>query len=509
MISGNSVGLNGISTLLVKVYHKECRGYKVFRWIRCSSEEAGMRHLVLRLFPVFAVLSFLFFVLPVAAPADELTELITGKASEPSVTNDKVIAKESSKNEDRKIQQRLTLIFAELESLRGITLSVSQGVVTLQGQVDTASAESKAVQLAGQVEGVVEVQNQLVVTRSVESRLENTAEKLRRIGVQVLYSLPLFMLALLVFTVMWLIGRWLSYRKRLILKIAPNAFIANLIGQFIHAVFILSGLILVLNLLDATAFLSTILGAAGLVGLAVGFAVKDTVENYIASILLSVRNPFEENDFVNIDGMEGNVARLTSRAAILISPDGNHIRIPNSTVFKAVIVNYTRNPERRFQFQVGISTNQDLMQAQSLALGTLDAMEGVLDDPKPLVLIDQLGDSNVELLIYAWVNQSRHSFAMVRSEAIRLVKEAFDAAGISMPEPTFNLHIADAGSTARQLPEQQTTRHSAAVTTDQTFSVSATDMQDIRVDRTVEQQVAEEQNQSDGVNLLDKNAPQE
>ena len=105
---------------------------------------------------------------------------------------------------------------------------------------------------------------------------------------------------------------------------------------------------------------------------------RDTVENYIASILLSLRNPFEVNDLVNIDGNEGNVVRLTTRATILISPDGNHIRIPNSTVFKAVIVNFTRNAERRFQFDVGIDTQQDLLEAQALALQALSSIEGVL-----------------------------------------------------------------------------------------------------------------------------------
>ena len=94
--------------------------------------------------------------------------------------------------------------------------------------------------------------------------------------------------------------------------------------------------------------------------------VKDTVENYIASILLSLRNPFEFNDFVDIGGNLGNVARLTTRATILISPDGNHIRIPNAMVFKAVIMNYTRNPQRRFQFDIGVDSAQDLKVAQHM-----------------------------------------------------------------------------------------------------------------------------------------------
>jgi small-conductance mechanosensitive channel len=84
------------------------------------------------------------------------------------------------------------------------------------------------------------------------------------------------------------------------------------------------------------------------------------VENYIASILLSLRQPFSPNDHVVIEGYEGLVLRLTSRATLLMSFDGNHIRIPNAMVYKSVIVNYTRNPRRRISFQVGVGTDVNL-----------------------------------------------------------------------------------------------------------------------------------------------------
>jgi small-conductance mechanosensitive channel len=181
----------------------------------------------------------------------------------------------------------------------------------------------------------------------------------------------------------------------------------------------------------------TIAGALGIFGLALGFATPDTVENYIASILLSLRQPFSPEDHVIVDGWEGKLVRLTPRATILMSLDGNHIRIPNSTVFKSVIQNFTANPLRRFDFSVGVDTAVDLDWARSIALQTLNGMKGVLDDPAPQCLVQKLGDSNVNLLLLASVDQHQSKFGKTRSEALRQIKEAYDDTGIVMPEPIY------------------------------------------------------------------------
>lgn len=180
---------------------------------------------------------------------------------------------------------------------------------------------------------------------------------------------------------------------------------------------------LALNILDATNLIATILSAAGIVGLAIGFAVRDTVENYIASILLSLRNPFEVNDLVKIENQEGRVAKLTSRATMLISLDGNNIRIHNSTVYKAIITNYTRNPQRRFQFVVNIDRGQDILKVQALVVKTLKTVT-VYGNAQPAALIQELGDGSVQLQILGWVDQAHNNFQQVRSEAIRAVKQA-------------------------------------------------------------------------------------
>jgi small-conductance mechanosensitive channel len=183
------------------------------------------------------------------------------------------------------------------------------------------------------------------------------------------------------------------------------------------------------------------------VGLALGFAVRDTVENFIASVLLSLRQPFRPNDFVDIQGDMGTVARLTSRATILISPEGNHIRIPNATVYKGRIVNFTRDPQRRFDFDLGVDADADQAAALSIAVDALKSLPFVLDDPEVGAWVKEVGDSNVVLTFTGWVDQSAVNFPKARGEAIRIAKTALEAAGFGLPEPIYRVRL-DASTSA-------------------------------------------------------------
>ncbi|MBK1701508.1 mechanosensitive ion channel family protein [Thiococcus pfennigii] len=451
------------------------------------------------------------WLLIVASPrADELTDLLTGKKEEAAISSEQVISAGTSEKDDARIRKRLQAIYAEIQGLKSLSVRVSGGIVFLSGEVESAATETMALAFARKVEGVVKVESTISVNRELQPRLRAMWAKLVKLAQQVLVGLPLFLLALGVLALFWITGRWLAARQGVFRRIAPNHFIAHLLGQLTHLSFVIAGLVMALSLLDATALLSTILGAAGIIGLAVGFAVRDTVENYIASILLSLRNPFQVSDFVDVGGHQGNVVKLTSRATILLSPDGNHIRIPNATVFKAVIVNYTRNPERRFEFDVGVDTDQDLPMAQSLALRTLLAVTGVLHDPKPLVVVQSLGDSNVILRCYAWIDQMQVDFLKVRSEAIRAVKSAFDGAGVVMPEPIYKVRLFDAGSAAAASAEREDrVRAKGPPEVRRAAAVGSIATGDVSVDRTIEEKVEASGADDDTDNLLSPDAARE
>lgn len=438
--------------------------------------------------------------LPVLAAAD---------AQEAPTESPPAIAQESSPQDDGRIADRLRGIFAEIDSLRGVEVSVSAGVVELGGEVDSLASAARAARLAGQVAGVVDVQNELTIDRDLDNRIESTRQTLASVARQIVAGLPLFLVALGVFFAFWLLGAGLGRRQRLFRRISPNVFIASLLGQIARLLFIVIGLVLALVLLDATALLGTILGAAGILGLAVGFAVRDTVENYIASILLSLRNPFDVNDLVDVSGQQGNVVKLTSRATILLSPEGNHVRIPNATVFKAVIINYTRMPERRFEFDVGVDTDHDLVAAQQVALDTLASVPGVLHDPPTMTIVHALGDSCVVLRCFGWVDQRKNSFIKVRSEAIRRVKEAFDQAGIVMPEPVYRLRITDRVEASDKSPSSAPMRSEPPSRDPSSTAIRTGEVTDVGVDRTIEERVIADARSGEGENLLSQKADKE
>ncbi|MGD9849687.1 MAG: mechanosensitive ion channel family protein [Nitrospirales bacterium] len=305
----------------------------------------------------------------------------------------------------------------------------------------TREAHAKAIELAARVEGVVSVKDEIRQERGIRQRLTIVQEKLWVHLNGVISQLPLFIIAIGILFLFWMFAKFMTKWNGFYQRLTANPFLQSLLKQTVRGFILFLGFLIALEVLDATAILGTILGVAGILGLAIGFAIRDTVENYIASILLSIRQPFQPNEHIIIENYEGLVMKLTTRDTILMTLDGNHVRIPNATVYKSIILNYSRNPNRRFIFEVGIDTAVNIEAARQLAVDTLTRAPGVLDDPPARCTVEKLGDSNVILKMFGWTDQSRYDFPKVKSEAIRAVKEAFDRADYEMPEPIYRLKV--------------------------------------------------------------------
>ena len=120
---------------------------------------------------------------------------------------------------------------------------------------------------------------------------------------------------------------------------------------------------------------------------------------------------------------------------------GNHLRIPNADVFKAVILNYSRNPERRFDFQLGVDAEDDPIEAIDVGLEAMGKLDFVLADPEPGAIIEEVGDSNIVLRFSGWIDQDKSDFHKARSLAIRATKLVLEEEGFSLPEPIYRLRI--------------------------------------------------------------------
>ncbi len=169
-------------------------------------------------------------------------------------------------------------------------------------------------------------------------------------------------------------------------------------------------------------------------------------------------------------------------------------------------MNYSRNDERRFLVDLGVAYGTDLAAAQALALETVNGLPFVLEQPAPSVWVEQLGDSTVVLRVAAWIAQHETSILLARSEAQRLCLIAFDAAGISMPEPTFRI-IGSAGAIQTPAPAEpaRPARLMAAPEPVDLEAQGVAATADAELERIVD---AERREQSDG-DLLNRAAPEE
>ena len=415
---------------------------------------------------------------------------------------------------DRRSEADLLALFQRIPELEGIELRVEAGVAFLSGTALSGEDMDLAESLARANPGVLHVDNRIREETSLRSRLGPMGARVQEKLLVGIAYLPLLLLAALVVGAFFLLGGVVSRWEAPYRRMATNPFLRTLLSQLAGGGIGLVGLLLALELLDATALVGAVLGAAGVAGVAVGFAFRNIAENYLAGIILSIRQPFSPDDQILVEGQEGRVIRLTSRETILMTLDGNHVRIPNATVFNSIITNYTRNPLRRFLFDLSVGQSEDLARVQETGVRALRGIDGILTDPPPRSTVVEVGDSWILLRFFGWTDQSRTGFDKVRSEGIRLTKEALDRAGVTMPAPEYGLRVlSDAPAIGGAVPPD---RFHPALVPDREPELgtampgeSETEERpapapDLSPDRELEQQIARDREEAQERDLLDR-----
>ena len=415
------------------------------------------------------------------------------------------IATDAGAAQDTQIDNRLRAIYAALPDLAAVKVAVSSGVVTLTGTVPNAVAIDQAGAIAQRLADVVVVRNQLQRSLAVDNNLDPALHGITGKARGFVQMLPLIAVALLVAFLVGALGYVLARRRTFWERIAPNPFLAELMASAVRVVFVAGGLVLALQIVGATALLGAVLGGAGVIGLALGLAVKDTVDNYVSSLMLSVRQPFRANDHVKIDSYEGRVVRMTTRATVLMTLDGNHLRMPNSTVYKAVIVNFTSNPQRRFTFDYTIDHGFDPCLARTEAMKAMNALDFILPRPEPKAEIADVPGSTQVLRFHAWIDQTQTDFGKARTRAIEAVRSALREAGAILPDASYLVHLDDA---RRGLP---VAKPAATDAKRENAQGAESGKQDVAPERHVEDLVEEERSgdADSGRDLLDSGRPTE
>ncbi|MFS8136696.1 MAG: mechanosensitive ion channel family protein [Thermomonas sp.] len=273
-------------------------------------------------------------------------------------------------------------------------------------------------------------------------------------------SAPLLLVALVIVLASIWLGGLLSRHLHVLTRLSErNPYIDGLLRGIVKGLMVMAGVLVALDLLGASSLVGAVLGSAGVIGLVLGFAFKDIAENYVAGVLLSLRNPFSPGDTVRVDGNEGKVVALTSRATVLMTADGNHLMLPNGLVFKSVLLNFSRNPKRRFEFVLDMRPNVSLHGALDIGVTALKAMPAVLQDPPPSGLILELSAVGAKVQFVGWIDQTHNDLAKSRSEALRRVAKALSSAGMAAAEQVMRVRLERGdGALDATPPELDTTR---------------------------------------------------
>ncbi|SFO30096.1 Mechanosensitive ion channel [Algoriphagus ornithinivorans] len=224
-------------------------------------------------------------------------------------------------------------------------------------------------------------------------------------------------------------------KKRLLVRM-DDPLLANFLSVVFRLIIILLGFLLVFRIIGLTGLVSGLLAGAGITAFVIGFALKDIGENFLAGILLAFKRPFRVGDIVDINGMRGVVLTLNLRDTQIKTSDGKDVFIPNATIIKNPLVNFTIDGFLRYDFIVGLDYGSDYQAARALILEAIQKVPGVLMDTKtPKVWVSDLAESTLNLQVAFWVDTFDRKIAdmEVKSQAIIQVLTTLEKAGYNLP----------------------------------------------------------------------------
>ena len=257
--------------------------------------------------------------------------------------------------------------------------------------------------------------------------------------------LPNMVLALIVFAIFFFVGRAI---KRVVRRVTRNHRQARnlglVLGRLAQGITVLIGLFVALSIVIPTFRAGDLVQLLGISGVAIGFAFRDILQNFLAGILILLTEPFRIDDQIVFKDFEGTVENIETRATTIKTYDGRRIVIPNAELFTNSVTVNTAFDQRRMEYDFGIGYGDDIDRAKQLMLEAMHSVEQVLKDPAPDVLVMDLAESTVNIRARWWVNPPRWADALdSRDKVLSAIKKKLMANGIDLPFPTQQILFHD------------------------------------------------------------------
>ncbi len=335
---------------------------------------------------------------------------------------------------DTQISGRLERIFQATGWFTNPVVESREGIVTLKGTVAQKSQREWAENLARDTEGVIAVVNSIEVPAGQWFDVRPVEQETKLLFKKFLSFTPYLLASVLVMIVVVFASIFaMRLGRKTAEKRVRNSLLIEIISKLFALPVVLLGLYLVLRISGLTGIAVTILGGTGAIGLIAGFAMKNILENYFTGVMLSVSNPYSVGDTIRVNGQLGVVQTLTTRGTVLVDFDGNHVIIPNSTIYNTTVINESSNPSTRVKFSIGIAYDVPPAKVRETILSALKEAKDILDKPDSLVMMSGFGASAINYDVYFWIDSRRSSGMKMKSLAMELVRAKLCEARITIP----------------------------------------------------------------------------
>ena len=270
-------------------------------------------------------------------------------------------------------------------------------------------------------------------------KLENWLETL-------ITMIPNFFLAVIIILFAFIIAKVLrKFFYRITSKVSKNEAINKLTSSIVFFSTIVTGLFIALQILNLDKTVTSLLAGLGIVGLALGFAFKDIVSNFIAGIYLAIKSPINVGDIIEYQDTIGIVKDIGLRASSIGTFQGQNVIIPNRLIMEDKYTHYTINGERRIDLDVGISYGDDLEKVEQVTLAAINKIPFIDKTKTPDLYFKEFGDSAIIFTLRYWVKFISGDYLVylrALSQGIKNIKKAYDQNDITI---TFPIRTIDFG----------------------------------------------------------------
>ena len=230
--------------------------------------------------------------------------------------------------------------------------------------------------------------------------------------------------------------------QRLIKKAASSGLQTNETAATLLRAVVRYGIFIVIVIMVLSVFgvnTASLLAVLGAAGVAVGLALKDTLGNIAAGIILLVLGTCRKGDFIEFGSFSGTVKEINLFTMILETPDGVYVSAPNSNIWGNPLRNYTRNGKRRMELSVGLALTDSVDTAFQVMQGIIDSEPRLLKDPTPQIILQEIRDSSVRITVRAWA--SMDDYWNIFWDLNKIVKEKMEAAGLNIAVPRQDVRV--------------------------------------------------------------------